>query len=82
MLERTFVRINGEIHYLWRAVDHEREVFETIVSERRDRKTALKFQRKIVKRFGKPEIIMTDKLRSYGAAIKVIGNSDRQETGC
>ena len=80
-LDEVFVKINGETHYLWRAVDHEGEVLESYVTKRRDRKAALKFLRKSMKRYGKPHIIVTDKLRSYGAAMKVIGNSDRQETG-
>ena len=80
-LDEVFVKINGGTHYLWRAVDHEGEVLESYVSERRDRKAALKFLRKSMKRYGNPEIIVTDKLRSYGAAMKVIGNADRQETG-
>jgi len=75
------VKINGKTHYLWRAVDHEGEVLETYVTKRRDRKAALKFLRKIMKRYGPPHIIVTDKLRSYGAAMKVIGNAERQETG-
>ncbi len=80
-LDEVFVRINGETHYLWRAVDHEGEVLETFVTKRRDRKAALKFLRKTMKRFGQAHVIVTDKLRSYGAAMKVIGNADRQETG-
>ncbi|NRB17281.1 MAG: IS6 family transposase [Rhodobacteraceae bacterium] len=80
-LDEVFVKINGETHYLWRAVDHEGEVLETYVTKRRDRKAALKFLRKIMKRYGPPHIIVTDKLRSYGAAMKVIGNAERQETG-
>jgi putative transposase len=80
-LDEVFVKINGETHYLWRAVDHEDEVLETFVTKRRDRKVALKFLRKTMKRYGRPEIIVTDLLRSYGAAMKVIGNADRQETG-
>ena len=80
-LDEVFVRINGETHYLWRAVDHEGEVLESYVTKSRDRKAALKFLRKSMKRYGNPEIIVTDKLRSYGAAMKVIGNADRQETG-
>jgi len=80
-LDEVFVKINGETHYLWRAVDHEGEVLETWVTKRRDRKAALKFLRKAMKRFGRPHVIVTDKLRSYGAAMKVIGNADRQETG-
>ena len=80
-LDEGFVKINGGTHYLWRAVDHEGEVLESYVTKRRDRKAALKFLRKSMKRYGNPEIIVTDKLRSYGAAMKVIGNADRQETG-
>ena len=80
-LDEVFVKINGGTHYLWRAVDHEGEVLESYVTKRRDRKAALKFLRKSMKRYGNPEIIVTDKLRSYGAAMKVIGNADRQESG-
>ncbi len=80
-LDEVFVKINGETHYLWRAVDHEGEVLESYVTKRRDRKAALKFLRKSMKRYGQPEVIVTDKLRSYGAAMKVIGNDKRQETG-
>ena len=80
-LDEAFVKINGETHYLWRAVDHEGEVLESYVTKRRDRKAALKFLRKTMKRYGRPHVIVTDLLRSYGAAMKVIGNADRQETG-
>ena len=75
------MKINGETHYLWRAVDHEGEVLESYVIKRHDRKAALKFFRKTMKRFGPPHVIVTDLLRSYGAAMKVIGNADKQETG-
>jgi putative transposase len=68
-------------HYLWRAVDHEGEVLESYVTKRRDRKAALKFFRKSKKLYGQPQIVVTDKLRSYSAAMKVIGNASRQETG-
>jgi putative transposase len=80
-LDWVVVKINGGIHYLWRAVDHEGEVLESYVTERRDRKAALKFLRKAMKRYGSPEVIVTDKLRSYGAAMKIIGNVKKQETG-
>ena len=80
-LDEVFVKINGETHYLWRAVDHEGEVLESFATKRRDRKAALKFLRKTMKRYGNPHVIVTDKLRSYGAAMKVIGNADKQETG-
>jgi len=80
-LDEVFVKINGKMHYLWRAVDHEGEVLESYVTKRRDRKAALKFFRKSMKRYGRPHVIVTDLLRSYGAAMKVIGNAERQETG-
>ncbi len=80
-LDEVFVKINGETHYLWRAVDHEGEVLESYVTKRRDRKAALKFLRKSMKRCGQPQIVVTDKLRSYGAALKVISNVQKQETG-
>ena len=80
-LDEVFVKINGETHYLWRAVDHEGEVLETYVTKKRDRKAALKFLRKLMKRYGSPTVIVTDRLRSYGAAMKVIGNVDKQEVG-
>lgn len=79
-LDEIFVRINGETHYLWRAVDHEGEILESFVTKKRDRKAALRFLRRTMKRYGRPEIIVTDKLRSYRAAMKVIGNEARQET--
>ncbi len=63
-----------------RAVDHEGEVLEALVTKRCDRKAALKFLEKLMKRYGRPEQIVTDKLRSYGAAMKEIGNADRQQT--
>ena len=80
-LEEVFVKINSETHYLWRAVDYEGEVLESVVTKRRDRKAALNFLRKTMKRYGQPHVIVTDKLRSYGAAMKIIGNARKQETG-
>ncbi|SLN09550.1 Transposase IS66 family protein [Roseovarius litorisediminis] len=80
-LDEMFVKINGERHYLWRAVDHEGEVLESFVTKTRDKKAALKFLRKLMKRHGCPHVFVTDKLRSYGAALKEIGAADRQETG-
>ena len=80
-LDEVFVKINGETHYLWRDVDHEGEVLETFVSKRRDRKTALVFLKKIMKRYGRSNVIVTDKLRSYRAAMKLIGNENTQEVG-
>jgi putative transposase len=69
------------VQNLWRAVDHEGEMLEPFVTKQRDRKAALKFLKKSMKRHGRPHILVTDKLRSYGAAMKEIGNADKQETG-
>ena len=75
------MKINGERHYLWRAVDHEGEVLESFVTKMRDKKAALKFLRKAMRKHGRPEVVVTDRLRSYGAALKEIGGTARQETG-
>jgi len=80
-LDEVFVKINGETHYLWRAVDHEGEVLEAFASKRHDRKAALVFLKKIMKRYGRPLAIVTDRLRSYRATMKLIGNNQIQEVG-
>ena len=80
-LDEVFVKINGETHYLWRAVDHEGEVLESFVTKRRDRRAALAFLKKAMKRYGPPKVIVTDRLRSYRAAMVQLGNARRQEIG-
>jgi putative transposase len=80
-LDEMFVKINGEMRYLWRAVDHEGEVLESFVTKTRDKKAARKFLRKAMTKHGRAETFVTDKLRSYGAALKEIGAAERQETG-
>jgi len=75
------VKINGETHYLWRAVDHEGEVLESYVTKKRDKSAALAFLKKALKRHGEAEAIVTDGLRSYPAAMKELGNEDRREMG-
>ncbi|MDW3116913.1 MAG: IS6 family transposase [Roseovarius pacificus] len=80
-LDEMFVKINGERHYLWRAVDHEGEILESFVTKTRDKKAALKFLKKAMRKHGRPDVIVTDRLRSYGAALKEIGNAEKQETG-
>ena len=80
-LDEVFVRINGKTHYLWRAVDHEGEVVEVFVTKRRDRRAAREFLTRAMKRDGRPASIVTDRLQSYRAAMKVIGNEGCQETG-
>jgi putative transposase len=79
--DEVFVKINGRQHYPWRAVDHEGEVLESFVTKTRDKKAALKFLKKALKRHGRAEELVTDRLRSYGAALGDPGISDRQETG-
>ena len=80
-LDEVFVKINGERHYLWRAVDHEGEVLESYVTKKRDKAAALKFLKKALKRHGRAEKIVTDGLRSYPAAMRDMGNLDRREMG-
>jgi putative transposase len=80
-LDEVFVKINGATHYLWRAVDHEGEILESVVTKTRDRKAALKLLKKSLKRHGRPENIVTDRLRSYGAALKDLGRGDDREMG-
>jgi putative transposase len=74
-LDEVFVKINGELHYLWRAVDHEGEVLEVVATERRDRNAALRVLKSLMNKYGAPRAIVTDKLRSYGTALKMIGNA-------
>ncbi|ABD25947.1 transposase [Novosphingobium aromaticivorans DSM 12444] len=80
-LDEVFVKINGERHYLWRAVDHEGEVLESYVTKTRDKAAALTFLKKASKRHGRAEAIVTDGLRSYPAAMRQLGNLDRREMG-
>ncbi len=75
------MKINGEMCYLWRAVDHEGEVLEVFASKRRDRKVALKFLKRTMKRYGQPKAIVTDRLRSCRAAMNMIGNAGSHECG-
>lgn len=80
-LDEVFVKINGVKHYLWRAVDHEGEVLESYVTKRRDKKAALKFLRKSLRRHGRADVLVMDRLASYGAALKAIGAVGKRETG-
>ena len=72
-LDEVFLRINGATHYLWRAVDQNGIVLDILVQPRRDRFAAIRFFRKLLRATGrKPRVIITDKLRSYGAAKRVV----------
>lgn len=78
---RLGVKFNGGRHYLWRAVDHEGEVLESYVTQKRDKSAALRFLKKALKRHGRAETIVTDGLRSYPAAMRILGNLGRREMG-
>jgi putative transposase len=80
-LDEMYVKLNGEMVYLWRAVDHEGEILESYVTKTRDKAAALTFMKKALKRHGSPEAIVTDRLRSYRAAMIELGNADKQEVG-
>jgi putative transposase len=76
-----YVKLNGEMVYLWRAVDQEGEILESYVTRTRDKGAALRFMKKALKRHGSPEAITTDGLRSYKAAMDQLGNAPKQEVG-
>ena len=80
-LDEVYVKINGEMHYLWRAVDHEGEILESFVTRTRDKAAALTFMKRALRRHGSPETITTDGLRSYRAAMTELGNADKQVIG-
>lgn len=81
-LDEMFVSIGGRTMYLWRAVDAEGEVLDVLVQPRRDKRAALKLMRSLLRKQGfAPTSIVTDKLRSYGAALREIGMADRHATG-
>src|SRR5215211_8614571 len=65
-LDEVFLKINGRLHYLWRAVDQDGDVLDILVQRHRDRKAAKKFFRKLLKELQyAPRVIITDKLKSY-----------------
>jgi putative transposase len=79
-LDEVFVKVNGKLCYLWRAVDHEGEVLEAVVTARRDKGAALKLLMRLLKKYGSPRSIVTDGLRAYSAAMGEIGvAADRHE---
>jgi len=68
-LDEVFLKINGRIHYLWRAVDQDGDVLDILVQSKRNKKAAKKFFRKLLKTVQYvPRVIITDRLRSYGVA--------------
>ncbi len=75
------MRINGKTCSLWRGVDHEGEVLEVFATKRQDRRAALRFLKRAMKRYGPPASVVTDRLASYRAAINVIGNAVARTCG-
>jgi putative transposase len=73
-LDEVFVKINGKLCYLWRAVDHESEVLEAVVTAKRDKVGARKLLKRIMKKYGRPRT-------AYPAAMQEIGAADRHEVG-
>ncbi len=80
-VDEVFVKVNGKWHYLWRAVDREGEVLEAVVTKRRNKQTALKLLRKLMKRHGKTEEVVTGRFASYKAALRDLGALEKQRTG-
>jgi len=78
-LDEMYVKLNGEMVYLWRAVDQEGEILESYITKTRDKAAALTFMKKALKRHGSPVTITTDGLRSYRAAMNELGNAGKQE---
>ncbi|MFE3412319.1 IS6 family transposase [Streptomyces mirabilis] len=72
-LDEVFIKINGELKYLWRAVDQDGNVLDILVQNRRNKAAARRFFRRLMKRArAVPRVIVTDRLRSYGAAHREV----------
>ena len=80
-LDEVIVKVNGKLFYLWRAVDHEGEVLDAVVTSKRDKAAALKLLKRIMKKYSSPCSIVTDGCGAYSAAMKEIGSAGRHEVG-
>ncbi len=81
-LDEMVVTIRGRRFYLWRAVDSEGEVLDILVQSRRNTKAAIRLMRKLLRKQSfAPSTIVTDKLRSYGSAIRTLSLSAEHEQG-
>lgn len=69
-LDEVVISIRGVKHWLWRAVDSNGEVLDILVQTRRNTRAAKRFISRLITRWGEPRVIVTDKLRSYGAALR------------
>ena len=81
-LDEVYLKIDGRMVYLWRAVDAEGEVLDVLVQSKRNKHAALKLMRKLLKKYAfAPERLVTDDLRSYSAAVRELGIERRHERG-
>ena len=81
-LDEVYLKVDGRLVYLWRAVDAEGEVLDVLVQARRDKLAALKLMRKLLKKYGfVPDRLIADDLRSYGAAARDLGIEKHHERG-
>jgi putative transposase len=72
-IDEVFIKINGKMHYLWRAVDQNGQMLDILVTRRRNKAAAKRFFLKLLKGLQyEPRVIITDKLRSYGAALREV----------
>jgi transposase-like protein len=81
-LDEVYLKIDGRMVYLWRAVDAEGEVLDVLVQSKRNKHAALKLMRKLLKKYAfVPERLVTDDFRSYGAAAHDLGSESRHGRG-
>ena len=81
-LDEVYLKIDGRMVYLWRAVDAEGEVLDVLVQSKRNKHSALKLMRKLLRKYAVvPERMVTDDLRSYGAATLDLGIDHLHDRG-
>src|SRR5271165_3885836 len=81
-LDEVYLKIDGRMVYLWRAVDAEGEVLDVLVQSKRNKHAALKLMRKLLKKYAfVPERLVTDDLRSYGTAVRELGIERHHQRG-
>src|ERR1700730_11899968 len=81
-MDEVYLKIGGRMVYLWRAVDAEGEVLDVLVQSKRNKHAAMKLMRKLLRKYGfVPGQLVTDDLRSYGAAAHELGIANRRERG-
>ena len=81
-LDEVYLKIDGRLVYLWRAVDAEGEVLDVLVQSKLNKQAALKLMRKLLRKYAfVPERLVTDDLRSYSAAVRVLGIERRHKRG-